>query len=47
METRLAQSRANFHARAGDFHFLPDRFALRPIAPVHRNGDQAFGLVVA
>ncbi len=47
METRLAQSRANFHARASDFHFLPDRFALSPIAPVYREGDQAFGLVVA
>jgi general L-amino acid transport system substrate-binding protein len=46
METRLAQSRANFHARASDFHFLPDRFALSPIAPVYRYGDQAFGLVV-
>ena len=31
METRLAQSRANFHARVSDFFFLPDRWALSPM----------------
>lgn len=46
METRLAQSRANFHARTSDFIFLPERFALSPIVPAYRYGDQAFGLIV-
>ncbi len=46
METRLAQSRANFHARISDFVFLPERFALSPVVPVYRYGDQAFGLIV-
>ncbi len=46
METRLAQSRANFHARASDFVFLPDRWALSPVATATRYGDQAFGLAV-
>ena len=46
METRLAQSRANFHARSSDFIFLPERFALCPIVPAYRYGDQTFGLIV-
>jgi hypothetical protein len=46
METRLAQSRANFHARSSDFIFLPERFALSPIVPAYRYGDQTFGLIV-
>ncbi len=46
METRLAQSRANFHARTSDFVFLPERFALSPVVPAYRYGDQAFGLIV-
>jgi general L-amino acid transport system substrate-binding protein len=46
METRLAQSRANFHARTSDFVFLPDRFALSPVVPAYRYGDQTFGLIV-
>jgi general L-amino acid transport system substrate-binding protein len=46
METRLAQSRANFHARVSDFVFLPERFALSPVVPAYRYGDQAFGLIV-
>lgn len=46
METRLAQSRANFHARVSDFVFLPDRWALSPVATATRFGDQAFGLAV-
>ena len=46
METRLAQSRANFHARTNDFFFLPERFAISPIVPAYRYGDQTFGLIV-
>jgi len=46
METRLAQSRANFHAQISDFVFLPERFALSPVVPAYRYGDQAFGLIV-
>jgi general L-amino acid transport system substrate-binding protein len=46
METRLAQSRANFHARTSDFVFLPERFALSPVVPAYRYGDQTFGLIV-
>ena len=46
METRLAESRANFHARTSDFVFLPDRFALSPVVPAYRYGDQPFGLIV-
>jgi general L-amino acid transport system substrate-binding protein len=46
METRLATSRANFHALVSDFFFLPERWALSPVAPAYRYGDQAFGLVV-
>jgi general L-amino acid transport system substrate-binding protein len=46
MESRLAQSRANFHALTGDFIFLPERFALSPIVPAYRYGDQTFGLVI-
>ena len=46
METRLAQSRANFHARVSDFTFLPDRWALSPVVTATRFGDQAFSLAV-
>jgi general L-amino acid transport system substrate-binding protein len=46
METRLAQSRANFHARTADFVFLPERLSLNPVVPAYRYGDQAFGLIV-
>ena len=46
METRLAQSRANFHALTSDFVFLPNHLALGPIAPAYRYGDQTFGLIV-
>jgi general L-amino acid transport system substrate-binding protein len=46
METRLAQSRANFHARVSDFVFLPDRFALAPVVPAYPHNDQPFGLIV-
>ena len=46
METRLAQSRANFHARTSDFVFLPETLTLNPVVPAYPYGDQAFGLVV-
>jgi general L-amino acid transport system substrate-binding protein len=46
MESRLAQSRANFHARTSDFVFLPERFALAPVVPAYRYGDETFGLIV-
>ena len=45
-ESRLAQSRANFHARTSDFVFLPERFGLNQIVPAYRYGDQKFGLVI-
>lgn len=46
METRLAQSRANFHARTSDFVFLPERLTIDPVVPAYRYNDQAFGLIV-
>ncbi len=46
METRLVQSRANFHARTSDYVFLPERLTLSPVVPAFRYGDQAFSLVV-
>jgi general L-amino acid transport system substrate-binding protein len=46
MESRLAQSRANFHAWIDNFVFLPERFGLNPIVPAYRYGDQKFGLVI-
>jgi general L-amino acid transport system substrate-binding protein len=46
METRLVQSRSNFHARTSDFVFLPERLAISPVVPAYRYGDQAFGLIV-
>ncbi|HTP30073.1 MAG TPA: hypothetical protein VMK12_31005 [Anaeromyxobacteraceae bacterium] len=45
-ESRLAQSRANFHALTNEFVFLPDRFGLYPIVPAYRYGDPKFGLVI-
>ena len=44
METRLAQSRANFHARTSDFVFLPERFGIDPVVPAYLRADQNFGL---
>ena len=44
--SRLAQSRANFHARASDFVFLPERWGVAPVVPAYRYGDQTFGLIV-
>jgi general L-amino acid transport system substrate-binding protein len=46
MESRLAQSRANFHAVTSDFVFLPERFGLDPVVPAYRYGDQKFGLLI-
>jgi len=46
MESRLAQSRANFHAWTTDFVFLPERFGIAPIVPAYRYGDQKLGLVI-
>jgi general L-amino acid transport system substrate-binding protein len=46
MESRLAQSRANFHARVDDFVFLPERLALAPVVPAYRDDDLGFGLTV-
>jgi general L-amino acid transport system substrate-binding protein len=46
MESRLAQSRANFHARSSDFVFLPERLALAPVVPAYPDKDPAFARVV-
>ena len=46
LESRLAQSRANFHARTEDFVFLPDRLTLDPVVPAVRAGDPTFALIV-
>jgi general L-amino acid transport system substrate-binding protein len=46
MESRLAQSRANFHARVSDFVFLPERLALAPVVPAYPDKDPGFGRVV-
>ena len=46
LESRLAQSRANFHARTDDFEFLPERLSLAPVAPAYAAKDADFGLLV-
>lgn len=46
METRLVQSRANFHAQTSDFVLLPETLTLNPVVPAYPYGDQAFGLIV-
>jgi general L-amino acid transport system substrate-binding protein len=46
LESRLAQSRANFHAGADDFAFLPERLSLAPVAPAYVSKDADFGLLV-
>jgi general L-amino acid transport system substrate-binding protein len=46
MESRLAQSRANFHALTSDFVFVPERLTINPVVPAYRYGDQTFGLIV-
>ena len=46
LESRLAQSRQEFHARIADFGFLPERFGLAPVVPAYHYGDQKFDLIV-
>ncbi len=46
MESRLAQSRANFHAHTSDFVFLPERLALAPVVPAYPDGDPALGRII-
>src|SRR5262249_51188788 len=46
MGSRVAQSRANFHAQTSDFVFLPERLALAPVVPAFLDKDRQFGLVV-
>jgi general L-amino acid transport system substrate-binding protein len=46
METRLVQSRANFHAQTSNFVLLPERLTLDAVVPAYPYGDQAFGLMV-
>lgn len=46
LESRLADSRADFPAAAPEFVFLPERIGLDPIVPAWRYGDQRFGLIV-
>ncbi len=47
LESRLAESRADFPANAPEFVFLPERFGLDPVAPAFRSGDQRFALLVS
>ena len=46
MESRLAQSRAGFHARVSDFVFLPERLSLAPVAPAYPAKETSLGLAV-
>ncbi|GAA3758018.1 amino acid ABC transporter substrate-binding protein [Terriglobus aquaticus] len=46
MESRLAESRADFPASAPEFVFLPERFGLEPVAPAYHSGDPQFALLV-
>lgn len=46
METRLADSRADYPAATPEFVFLPERFGVEPIDTAWRYGDQRFGLIV-
>jgi general L-amino acid transport system substrate-binding protein len=46
LESRLAQSRANFHARVSDFVFLPQRLSLAPVVPAYPATETRFGLLV-
>jgi general L-amino acid transport system substrate-binding protein len=46
MESRLAQSRANFHAHTSDFVFLPERLSFAPVIPAYPDKDPAFGRIV-
>ena len=42
----LADDRAGFHAKAGDYVFLPERLSLDPVAPAYRDDDPAWGRIV-
>ncbi len=46
LESRLAESRADYPANAPEFVFLPERFGLEPVAPAYRSGDSRFALLV-
>ena len=46
LESRLAESRADFPANAPEFVFLPERFGLEPVAAAYRSGDPRFALLV-
>jgi general L-amino acid transport system substrate-binding protein len=46
LESRLAQSRVNFHARIDDFVFLPERLSLAPVAPAYPAKEPEFGQLV-
>jgi general L-amino acid transport system substrate-binding protein len=46
METRLAQSRANFRGPLSDYEFLPDRLAIAPITAAYRASNESVGLIV-
>ncbi len=46
LESRLAESRADFPANAPEFVFLPERFGLDPVVPAFLAGDQRFALLV-
>ena len=46
LESRLAESRADFPANAPEFVFLPERFGLEPVASAYRSGDPRFALLV-
>ena len=46
LELRLAQSRANFHARVDDFAFLPEPLSPTPMVPAYLAKENDFGLLV-
>ncbi len=46
MESRLGESRGNFHAYTKDFVFLPDRLSLDPVVVASPSDDAPFGLIV-
>ncbi len=46
LESRLAQSRADFPASAPEFVFLPERFGLEPVAAGFHSGDDRFAMLV-
>ena len=44
--SRLANTRASFHAEVKDFVVLPDRLSLEPMAPAFPQGDAQWAAVV-